>query len=83
MTNSLVYSTIRRSNRNLLILCIVSALLLIGLAVINKRYFYNFFWGCSAALRCLEQRVGRAHWRGRRYLPSIISRRTMGVSTGC
>ena len=45
MTNSLVYSTLRRSNRNLLLLCIVGALLLIGLAALNKRYFYNFFYG--------------------------------------
>jgi hypothetical protein len=45
MTTSLVYSTIRRSNRNLLILCIAGALLLTGLTVLNRRYFYNFFSG--------------------------------------
>jgi Family of unknown function (DUF6709) len=45
MTNSLVYSTVRRSNRNLLILCVAGALLLIGLAALNTRYFYNFFFG--------------------------------------
>jgi hypothetical protein len=45
MNNSLVHSTIRRSNRNQLILCVVGALLLVGLAAINTRYFYNFFFG--------------------------------------
>src|SRR5262245_31922891 len=45
MNNSLVYSTIRRSNRKQLILCVVGAFLLVGLAAINTRYFYNFFFG--------------------------------------
>ncbi len=45
MNNSLVHSTIRRSNRNQLILCAVGALLLVGLAALNTRYFYNFFFG--------------------------------------
>jgi hypothetical protein len=45
MNNSLVHSTIRRSNRNQLILCVAGALLLVGLAAINTRYFYNFFFG--------------------------------------
>jgi hypothetical protein len=45
MNNSLVHSTIRRSNRNQLILCAVGALLLVGLAALNIRYFYNFFFG--------------------------------------
>jgi hypothetical protein len=45
MNNSLVHSTIRRSNRNQLILCAVGAFLLVGLAALNIRYFYNFFFG--------------------------------------
>jgi hypothetical protein len=45
MNNSLIHSTIRRSNRNQLILCVVGVLLLVGLAAINTRYFYNFFYG--------------------------------------
>ena len=45
MNNSLVHSTIRRSNRNQLILCVAGALLLVGLAALNTRYFYNFFFG--------------------------------------
>src|SRR5262245_9020972 len=45
MNNNLVHSTIRRSNRNQLILCAVGALLLVGLAAFNTRYFYNFFFG--------------------------------------
>jgi uncharacterized protein DUF6709 len=45
MTPSFVHATIRRSNRNRLILCVVGALLLIGLAALNTRYLYNFFAG--------------------------------------
>jgi hypothetical protein len=45
MTNSFVHTIIRRSNRNLLILCITGAVLLAGLAAINARYLYNFFFG--------------------------------------
>src|SRR5262245_29252872 len=45
MNNSFVHATIRRSNRNLLLLCAVGALLLVGLAALNTRYFYNFFSG--------------------------------------
>jgi hypothetical protein len=45
MNNSLVHSTIRRSNRNQLILCVVGALLLAGFAAFNTRYLYNFFFG--------------------------------------
>jgi hypothetical protein len=45
MNSSLVHSTIRRSNRNQLILCAGGALLLVILAVANTRYFYNFFFG--------------------------------------
>jgi hypothetical protein len=51
MNNSLVHSTIRRSNRNQLILCAVGALLLVGLAALNTRYFYNFFFGPFPANR--------------------------------
>ncbi|MFL5803300.1 MAG: DUF6709 family protein [Roseiflexaceae bacterium] len=45
MTNSLVHATIRRSNRNQLVLCIVGVLLLAGFAALNTRYLYNFFSG--------------------------------------
>src|SRR6266536_2459349 len=45
MTTSFIYTIIRRSNRNLLILCAAIALLLIGLAAFNARYLYNFFAG--------------------------------------
>jgi hypothetical protein len=45
MTGSIVQGTIRRSNRNQLILCIVGALLLVGFAALNTRYLYNFFFG--------------------------------------
>jgi hypothetical protein len=45
MTASIVHATIRRSNRNQLILCVVGALLLIGFAALNTRYLYNFFFG--------------------------------------
>ncbi len=54
MNNSIVHATIRRSNRNQLILCIVGALLLVGFAALNTRYLYNFFLGPfpSARRRC-------------------------------
>src|SRR5689334_3501669 len=45
MNNGLVNSTIRRSNRNLLIASLAGALLILGLAALNQRYFYNFFYG--------------------------------------
>ena len=45
MTTSFIHPIIRRSNRNLLILCAAIALLLIGLAAFNARYLYNFFAG--------------------------------------
>jgi hypothetical protein len=45
MTTSFVHPIIRRSNRNLLLLCAITALLLIGLAALNARYLYNFFAG--------------------------------------
>jgi hypothetical protein len=45
MTNGLVYTTIRRSNRNLMFLCTAGILLIVGLALLNQRYFYNFFYG--------------------------------------
>ncbi|HET9221616.1 MAG TPA: DUF6709 family protein [Roseiflexaceae bacterium] len=45
MNDSLIHRTIRRSNRNQLIVCLVGALVLVGLAAINTRYFYNFFFG--------------------------------------
>jgi Family of unknown function (DUF6709) len=45
MPTSFTQATIRRSNRNLLILCATVALLLIGFAAFNVRYLYNFFAG--------------------------------------
>src|SRR5215208_1342028 len=45
MTTSFIRPIIRRSNRNLLLLCGAIALLLIGLAAFNARYLYNFFAG--------------------------------------
>jgi hypothetical protein len=45
MPTSFVHAIIRRSNRNLLILGIIGAVLLIGLAAANLRYLYNFFSG--------------------------------------
>jgi hypothetical protein len=45
MSTSFVHAIIRRSNRNLLILGIAGAVLLIGLAAFNLRYLYNFFAG--------------------------------------
>jgi hypothetical protein len=41
MTNGLVYTTIRRSNRNLVMLCVAGAVLIAGLVMLNQRYFYN------------------------------------------
>src|SRR6187401_2762357 len=51
MPTSFVHAIIRRSNRNLLILGIVGAVLLIGLAALNVRYLYNFFAGPLAIER--------------------------------
>jgi hypothetical protein len=45
MSTSFVHATIRRSNRNLLILCVAGIMLLAGLAALNTRYLYNFFVG--------------------------------------
>jgi hypothetical protein len=45
MPTSFVHATIRRANRNRLILCGIVVLLLIGLAALNARYLYNFFAG--------------------------------------
>ncbi|HEU5101735.1 MAG TPA: hypothetical protein VFU22_22095, partial [Roseiflexaceae bacterium] len=45
MSTSIIHNTIRRSNRNLLILCATIVLLLSGLAALNARYLYNFFAG--------------------------------------
>jgi hypothetical protein len=45
MSTSFVHAVIRRSNRNLLILSVACAVLLVGLAVLNARYLYNFFAG--------------------------------------
>jgi hypothetical protein len=48
MTNSFVHTTIRRSNRKLLLWCVAVAVLLLGLGALNRRYFYNFFAGPAA-----------------------------------
>src|SRR5262245_42499117 len=45
MTNSFVLAIIRRSNRNLLLRCVAGIVLVVGLAALNTRYFYNFFAG--------------------------------------
>ena len=45
MTASFIHPIIRRSNRNQLALCTITALLLVGLAALNARYLYNFFAG--------------------------------------
>jgi uncharacterized protein DUF6709 len=45
MSTGFVHAIIRRSNRNLLTLGVVGAVLLIGLAALNLRYLYNFFAG--------------------------------------
>jgi hypothetical protein len=45
MSTGFVHNTIRRSNRNLLILSATCAVLLVGLAALNARYLYNFFAG--------------------------------------
>jgi hypothetical protein len=45
MSTGFVQPIIRRSNRNQLIFCTIIALLVIGLAVLNARYLYNFFAG--------------------------------------
>jgi hypothetical protein len=48
MSTSFVHAIIRRSNRNLLILGIVGAILLTSLAALNLRYLYNFIAGPQA-----------------------------------
>jgi hypothetical protein len=45
MTNSFVHAIVRRSNRNLLLLSVLGALLLGAVAALNTRYLYNFFFG--------------------------------------
>jgi len=51
MPNSFVHAAIRRSNRNLLLLCAAGALALAGFAALNTRYLYNFFFGPFAVDR--------------------------------
>lgn len=45
MQNTGIYQHIQRSNRNLLVVNTFLVLSLIALAGMNRRYFYNFFFG--------------------------------------
>ena len=41
----MVTKAVRRSNTTLLAVCLVGLLIIGALAVLNLRYFYNFFFG--------------------------------------
>jgi len=45
MNESMVTKAVRRSNTTLLAICLVGLLIIGALAVLNLRYFYNFFFG--------------------------------------
>ncbi len=45
MNESMITKAVRRSNTTLLVVCLVGLLVVGALAVLNLRYFYNFFFG--------------------------------------
>jgi hypothetical protein len=45
MNESLVQKIVNRSNRNLLILCVLGIIIVAALFILNMRYFYNFIVG--------------------------------------